>query len=73
MKTRVKTVMTAPEEDGLDYNVIINSTSHTTASCVCVEVYMYTYTHTQNNGITVTLDCGTVVKVSGKFRTKIYE
>jgi hypothetical protein len=37
MKTRVKTVTAAPEEDGVDYNVIINfTTSYNGVVCVCV-------------------------------------
>ena len=37
MKIRVKTVTAAPEEDGVDYSVIINfTTSYNGVACVCV-------------------------------------
>jgi len=80
MKACVKTVMAAPEEDGVDYSAIINFTSHTTGSCVCVlkyiciyiyiYIYIYTHTHTHNNGSPITLDCGTVVRFQANFELR---
>jgi len=77
MKIRVKTVTAAPEEDGVDYSVIINfTTSYNGVVCVCVCVcvralkYICIHTHTQNKGIPVTLDCGTVVRFQTNFELK---
>jgi hypothetical protein len=42
--------------------------------CVCVEVYMYgyinTHTHTRNNGVPVSLNCGTVVRLQANFELR---
>ena len=53
MKTRVKTVTAAPEEDGVDYSVIINFTTSyngvVVCVCVCVRAHLSIYVYTQTN------------------------